>query len=129
MDNDEGIKQWGLFLPGEGITSPLRPEAGVDEAGLRPGGGARDHHDGSGDEDGHDDHGDEDGHGNHGDDNDERVNGGEERNWVLNLAQRPTVSWESCNMSTLNRNKIIADKNSYDKLSVKSRRISTICEW
>ena len=60
-----------FFLPGEGITSPLRPEAGVDEAGLRPGGGARDHHDGGGDEDGHDDHGD---------DNDERVNGGEERN-------------------------------------------------
>ena len=60
-----------MILPSKGVTSPLRPEAGVHEAGLRPGGGARDHHDGSGDEDGHDDHGD---------DNDERVNGGEERN-------------------------------------------------
>ena len=68
-------------LPGEGITSPLRPEAGVDEAGLRPGGGARDHHDGSGDEDGHDDHGDEDGHDDHGDEDGHDNHGDDNDEW------------------------------------------------
>ena len=46
-----------MILPSKGVTSPLRPEAGIDKAGLRPdddeddddGGGGAD--DGDGDDD------------------------------------------------------------------------------
>ena len=92
-----------MILPSKGVTSPLRPEAGIDKAGLRP-----DH-----DEDDDDGGGGAD-DGDHDDDHD-----------VLNAIKAGPPSCETCKSSS-NRYKMPTTITQTMKLS---RKIQTITNY
>ena len=99
-----------MILPSKGVTSPLRPEAGIDKAGLRPDDDEDDDDDGGGGADDGDD--DDDGDG----DNDHDV---------LNAIKAGPPSCETCTSST-NRYKMPTTITQTMKLS---RKIQTITNY
>ena len=97
-----------MILPSKGVTSPLRPEAGIDKAGLRP-----DH-----DED------DDDGGGGVDDGDDDDDGDGDNDHDVLNAIKAAPPSCETCKSST-NRYKMPTITQTM-KLS---RKIQTIANY